>query len=191
MRLLASVLLTALLAPLGLAQTKLEVKDLRDHPFNTEFPSGGRLRMHLRSGDFRIVGRDDDTISVHFDGKNADSAQDLTVRLKRADNNADLRVFGGPKNELQVTIEVPKSTDLYVRMRGGDLDVNNIVGNKDVELTAGDLTIDAGKPDNYAHVDASVRFGDVRSGLFGPARGWLAETRRRRQIQAPCPRLRW
>lgn len=173
MRFLASVLLMALLAPLAIAQTQLEVKDLRDHPFQADFPAGGGLRMHLRSGDFQIVGHDADRISIHFDGKNRDRAKDLTVHLKRADNHADLHVFRGPKNGLLVTIEVPKSTDLYVRMPGGDLLVKNIVGNKDIELRGGDLTIDAGSPADYAHVDASVRFGDVHAGVFGPAKGWL------------------
>lgn len=170
---LASVVLMVLLLPAGMAQNEVEVKDLRDRPFKTDFPSGGRLRIHLRSGDFQIVGHDADTISIRFDGKNADQAKDLTVHLKRANNHADLRVFGGPKNGVQVTIEVPKSTDLYVRMPGGDLNVKRIVGDKDVELTGGDLTIGTGHPADYAHVDASVRFGDLHSDVFGPAKGWL------------------
>ena len=45
-------------------------------------------------------------------------------------------------------------------MRGGDLSVESVVGDKDLELTGGDLTIQVGSPEDYAHVDLSVRFGD-------------------------------
>lgn len=166
-------LLTLLLASAVAAQTKLEVKDLENHPFNVDFPSGSHLRMHLRSGDFRIIGRDDNRILVHFAGKNSENARSLTVRLEQSSDGKDLRVSGGPKNELQVTVEIPRSTDLYVRMRGGDLDVKSVLGNKDIKLVGGDLTIDAGNPDDYAQVSASVRFGDVYAPAFGEPKGWI------------------
>ncbi len=54
--LLATML--ALSAASGAAQTKLDVKDIQDHPFTADFNSGGKLRMYLRSGDFRIMGGD-------------------------------------------------------------------------------------------------------------------------------------
>src|SRR5260370_15246575 len=82
-----------LLVPAGLPDSKIEVKDLQNHPFAVDFPSGGKLRMHLRSGEFRIVGRNDNRIAVHFRGRNADNARDLTVRLQRRDHYADLRVI--------------------------------------------------------------------------------------------------
>ena len=162
-----------LLAPVGLTDSKLEVKDLQKNPFQVDFPSGSRLRMHLRSGEFRIIGRDDNKISVHFQGRNADRAQDLTVRFKRFDNDADLRVFGGPKNELQVTVEIPKSANLIVRMPAGDLTVEGISGDKDVELHAGDLTIAVGNASDYSFVDASVVAGDVEGAPFGESHGGL------------------
>lgn len=180
MRILAIGLLAALLAPAGAAQSKLEVKDLRNHPFSVDFPSGGRLGMHLQSGDFRIVGRSDNRIVVHFSGKNAEIAKNLTVRMTQADAGGNLRISGGPKNELQVTIEIPESTDLYVRMSGGDLDVKSVLGNKDIKLIGGDLTIHTVTPDDYAEVNASVRFGDVAAGAFGEAKGWLGGSVRRK-----------
>jgi hypothetical protein len=173
MRIVAIGVLAALLAPAGAAQSKLEVKDLQNHPFSAEFPSGGHLGMHLQSGDFRILGRSGNRIVVHFSGKNAEMAKNLTVRLTQSNAGGDLRVSGGPKNELQVTIEIPVLTDLYVRMRGGDLDVKSVLGNKDIKLVGGDLTIHAGDPRDYAQVNASVRFGDVDAGAFGEPKGWL------------------
>jgi hypothetical protein len=174
MRSVAALLASlTLLAPLGLTDSKLEVKDLQKNPFQVEFPSGSKLRLYLRSGEFRIVGRDDDKISVHFQGRNADRAQDLTVRFKRFDNDGDLRVYGGPKNDLQVTVEVPKSAGLFVRMPAGDLTVEGISGDKDVELHAGDLTISVGNAADYGFVDASVLTGDIEGAPFGESHGGL------------------
>jgi len=164
--------LTAFSVP-ALAQNKLEVKDLQNHPFAVDFPSGSTIRMHLRSGDFRIVGRENNKISVRLDGRNASNAQDLTVRFKRADRDADLRISGGPRNGLQVTVEVPASSMLYVRMPAGDLSVEGVSGDKDVELHAGDLTISVGSAADYARVDASVLSGDLEAPPFGESHGGL------------------
>jgi hypothetical protein len=53
----------------------------------------------------------------------------------------DLKLSHVPKNELQVTIEIPRSSNLYAQMLGGDLSVQGGAGDKDLELTGGDLTI--------------------------------------------------
>jgi hypothetical protein len=179
MRVFLTALLVLALIPVAVAQSKVEVKDLSNHPFNVEFPSNGSLRMHLQAGDFQVKGSDGNRIAVRMQGKNAGLAKNLTVRLKQSDHDADLRVFGGPRNELQMTIEIPKSTNLYVRMRGGDLKVLGVVGDKDVKLIGGDLTIETGDPQSYALVDASVRFGDVYADAFGDAKGWMGGTLRK------------
>ena len=57
-----------LLVPAASPDSKIEVKDLQNHPFAVDFPSGGNLRLHLRSGEFRIVGRNDNRIAVHLNG---------------------------------------------------------------------------------------------------------------------------
>lgn len=162
-----------LLAPAGLPDSKLEVRDLQNHPFAVDFPSGSRLSLHLRSGAFRIVGRDDHKISVRLTGRNADNARDLTVRFKRSDNDADLRIFGGPRNNLEVTVEIPSSSMLFVRMSAGDLSLEGISGDKDVELHAGDLTISIGNPADYSHVDASVLTGGLEAAPFHESHGGL------------------
>src|ERR1039458_7271025 len=99
--------------------------------------------------------------------------------LKRSDGAVNLKLSHVPKNELQVTIEIPRSTNLYARMRGGDLSVEGVVGDKDLELTGGDLTIQVGSPEDYAHVDLSVRFGHLSGTQFGDPKGWLGNSVRR------------
>jgi hypothetical protein len=163
----------ALLAPVALSDSELRVKDLQNHPFAVDFPSGSKLRLHLRSGEFRIVGRSDNKIAVHLAGRNADYARELTVRFRRWGNDGELRIFGGPKNNLEVTIEVPISAMLFVRMPAGDLSVEGVSGDKDIELHAGDLNISIGDAEDYGHVDASVLSGDLEAPPFHESHGGL------------------
>jgi hypothetical protein len=163
----------SLFVPAGLSQTKIEVNDLQNHPFSTGFTSGGHLRVQLRSGDFRIVGTDANKVTVQLSGKNAGDARDLTVRFKPSSTGAELRISGGPRNDLQVTIHVPKNTGLFVRMPAGELVLDGISGDKDLELHAGDLTISGCNAADYSRVDASVMAGDLEAPPFGESHGGL------------------
>jgi len=167
-----------LFASVGFCQTAQETA-LQNQRFETNLASGANLRLHLRDGDFRIVGTDSDKISVHVEGKNVEQAKNMRIQLNRSHGAVDLKLSHVPKNELQVTIEIPRLTNLYARMRGGDLSVEGVAGDKDIELTGGDLTIQVGNPDDYAHVDVSVRFGDVSGTQFGDPKGWLGNSVRK------------
>lgn len=155
------------------AQTKIDVVDIENHPFSTDFKSGGKLRMYLRSGDFRVVGGADNKITVHVMGENAYRASDLRVRLEGSNDAADLTISGGPKNGLEVTIEVPRKTALFVRMPAGNLELRQVIGDKDAELHAGELMIDVGEPSDYSRVDASVYSGGLEARPFGEFHGGL------------------
>jgi hypothetical protein len=172
--------LLGLVAAAGAAQSKIDVKDSKidvkdivDHPFSTDFPSGARLRMYLRSGDFHVDGTDQDRIVIHVDGRNAWRAGDLRLQLERSSNSADLTVSGGPKNDITVNIEIPRKTGLFVRMPAGNLELHRIIGDKDAELHAGELNIDVGDPSEYSRVDASVYSGGLEAGAFGESHGGL------------------
>jgi hypothetical protein len=155
------------------AQTKLDVKDIENHPFTADFNSGGKLRMYLRSGDFRIVGGSDNKITVRITGGNAYRATDLRVQLEGSNNLANLTVSGGPKNDLEVTIEVPRKTGLFVRMPAGNLELRHVIGDKDAELHAGELIIEVGEASDYSRVDASVYSGGLEASPFGESHGGL------------------
>lgn len=169
--LLATVL--ALSAVWAAAQTKLDAKDIQDHPFTADFNSGGKIRMYLRSGDFRITGSDEDKITVRIRGGNAYKASDLRVQLESSSHAATLTISGGPRNDLEVTIEVPRKTGLFVRMPAGNLEVRQVVGDKDAELHAGEMIIDVGKAADYSRVDASVYSGGLEASPFGESHGGL------------------
>jgi len=169
----------ALFAPAAFCQTTQETTNLDRQAFETSLASGANLRLHLHIGDFRIVGTDAEKIAVRVTGKNLEHAKDIKIQVTRSEGAVDLKLSHVPKNELQVTIEIPRSTNLYARMRGGDLSVEGVAGNKDLELTGGDLTIQVGSPEDYSHVDLSVKFGDVSGTQFGDPKGWLGNAVRK------------
>jgi hypothetical protein len=58
-------------------------------------------------------------------------------------------------------------------MSAGDLTIEDIRGNKDVELRAGDLRIDVGRANDYKNVDASLWAGDLKASPFRVTKGGL------------------
>jgi hypothetical protein len=168
-----------LFASMAFCQTSQETTNSLHQGFETNLASGATLRLHLHDGDFRVVGNDSEKISIHVEGKNLEQAKNIKIQLKRSGSAVDLKLSHVPKKELQVTIEIPRSTNLYARMRGGDLSVQGVAGDKDLELTGGDLTIQVGSPEDYSHVDLSVRFGDVSGTQFGDPKGWIGNSVRK------------
>jgi hypothetical protein len=166
--------LTVFSTPCVMAQSKkIEATDLPKHPFQVDYPSGSQLSLRLRSGDIRVVGKDNNQISVRVEARDTERARDVRVFFERFDNSAELRVSGGPKNDLKIVVDVPKNTGLFVRMPAGQLEISEVTGDKDVQLHAGELILHVGDPASYSHVDASVTSGGLEAPPFHEDHGGL------------------
>jgi len=168
-----AIALTVLMALALFATTKPDVVLTGKSHMEFDCPTNAQLRLHVRSGEILIVGADDNKITVDLAGKNVDKIQDVKGRLSVANNVAELHLTGGPRNELQIIIHVPRNSDLMARVFAGDVSVQDVVGNKDVELHAGQLTISIEKPGDYGRVDMSVGAGQVDAEVFGDSKGGL------------------
>lgn len=155
------------------AQKPVELTEVGKDRFEASFLSGGELRVHLRSGEIRVTGTEGNTIRVHYEGKAADKIDDVRVSLKTWNNTGELHVSGGPRNTFRIVVEVPKNLDLYLRVPAGEVEVEGVTGNKDVELHAGELTVAIGSPSDYARVDASVSTGELDADPFDVSKGGL------------------
>ena len=62
---------------------------------------------------------------------------------------------------------MPRKSDLTARIFAGDVNIQDVSGNKDLELQTGQLTISLDKPEDYGHVDMSVNAGEVDAEVFG------------------------
>jgi hypothetical protein len=174
MRYAITFLLAVLLLALPVvAEKKVQVDDLSHHPFATDFPSGGQLNLYIRSAEIHIAGDDDNKLAVRIGGGEGSESTDIETRFERSGNSADLYVSGGPHNGVIVTVQVPRNSNLFVRVPAGDVDVRGITGDKDIELHAGDLKIEVGNPADYALVEASVTSGDIEARPFGESHGGL------------------
>ena len=160
--------------PAPLPQTRLSITDIYTHPFEVDLPYDQKITLELRSGDYRVSASTGETFSVRTTGDHAEKGRDMSLSFKHMNTHAELQITGGPSNNgPTVEIAVPKSSNLIVRMPFGDLNIEGVSGDKDVEMHAGDLNIAVGNPADYAHVDASVGAGDLNAGPFGESKDGL------------------
>jgi DUF4097 and DUF4098 domain-containing protein YvlB len=157
-------------AALAVAQgVKQDVKIDRagDGPVEAKFAAAGRIRMAICPGGITVIGSDEPVVRV------TPGHGDVRVRISIFGDEADVRLTGCPNSNFRARIEVPKSSALRVRMFAGQLDVTEVTGDKNIELTFGQLNIDAGKPEEYASVDASVSSGAIDAETFDVHKGGL------------------
>lgn len=158
----------------ALAQKPVDAVEMGQDHFEADFPLGGHLRMHVRSGEIKIVGSDEKKIQIHFGGRNGDYLKDVRVSLHVSGNDSgELDVSGGPHNGFEVDISVPKNCDLHLRVPAGEVRVTGIIGDKDVELSAGELMVEVGNAKDYEHVEASVYSGDLDAAPFSTMKSGL------------------
>jgi Putative adhesin len=163
------LLLSCMLA----AEQSVELKSQGKKDFVADFSAAGRLDLDVRSGDVSVRGIEDNQVRVRFEGRSDDEIKDVKVSFKVAGNNGVLKVTGGPRNNFRIRIEIPKRSDLKLRVSAGEVSVEDLIGDKDVEMWAGDLTMRVGDTSDYGKVDASVRAGDLDMGPFGVSKSGL------------------
>ena len=113
----------------------------------------------------RIEGSPDERIRIHWTAGDGRRHRRTDVRADVRGTEASLTV-DGPSRRFRVQIEVPRRSDLTVRLTAGELALRGIEGDKDVELHAGELDIDVGRPEDYRRVEATVWAGEIHAMPF-------------------------
>jgi hypothetical protein len=175
MRLRVVVLFVALFFAISnFPQNNGEIQnDLAHHAFYVDFASRGRLDLRIRPAEIHIVGSDEDRIVVRVGGRQGLDSKDVEARFEKHGNSGVLEITGGPRNDVSITVQVPKESNLVVRVFAGDVEVRDIVGDKDVELNFGALRIGVGDTTSYSSVKVSVSSGEIDARPFGESRGGL------------------
>jgi hypothetical protein len=130
------------------------------------FSANGHVKMDLVSGDYHVIGSPQNRVRLDWSVRDADALARVEARADVRGNDVSITTNGPSSRNLRFTIEVPSQSDLYVRLPAGDLTIEDVRGNKDVELRAGDLRIDVGRADDYNQVDASLWAGDLKASAF-------------------------
>lgn len=148
--------------------------------FEQQLDGDKLLKLQLHAGDYKIIPGKSDSLIVVYQTKTPQELKNVTIHFDSRDRE-NLLVMEGPKN-YTVRIEVPRQTNLHVRMTAGDLRIGRVEGNKNIELHAGDLDLDNFYPEDYAKVDLSVQVGDVDGGPLNVSKGGF---RRKHQSLGP------
>jgi Putative adhesin len=145
------------------------------------FVSGGSIHVHMTVGDLRIRRGDSDKIRLEYTvkSKNERNVKDAHVEFGIHGKDATIE-FHSPSSgntNFDVTLEIPQSTNLDVHEKVGDLRVENIEGDKYLDLGVGDIRV-ANEKARYRLINASAGIGDVDSPGYGETSGWLGKTLR-------------
>jgi DUF4097 and DUF4098 domain-containing protein YvlB len=168
-----------LLAPVVFASDDWNFEDTRTDV--RDFVSGGMLHVRLGVGDVRITRGDSSRIRLRYTVK---SRHERNVKEAKVDfdvhgndANIELHAPSGGNTSFDVELEVPQTTNLDVHDKVGDLNIDGIEGDKDLELSVGDIRVTADQ-DGYRTVRATTSIGDVSGSGYGETSGWLGKTLR-------------
>jgi hypothetical protein len=137
------------------------------------------LHVRLSVGDLHIKRGDSNRIRLHYtvksrrEGHLKDAHVDFEVRGQ--DARIEFHAPTGGNTQFDVELEVPASTNLDVHEKVGDLRVDDIEGDKELELGVGDIQVAVGRS-AYHLVRASTSIGDVSGDGYGETSGWLGKT---------------
>ncbi len=144
--------------------------ELSVNPTSMAFTSDGNIRMELDVGRVEVVGVAGDTITVSWHSTSPRDERDVTATVQRTGDDAATVVIDGPGNHMRYRVEVPRQSNIAIRMHAGDLDVRGVVGSVDADLLAGNMDLRVADPSHYHKVIASVTLGS----LSAPA--WRTDT---------------
>jgi len=171
------VLVCLFLAPLSFAN---DWNYQETHNDSREFVAGGFVHVRFGVGDIHIKRGDSSKIKLQYTVKSRRESNVKEARVdfdvKGNDASIELHAPSSGNTEFDVELEVPANTNLDVHEKVGDMTIDNIDGDKDLDLGVGDIRVIAAGQSAYRLVRASTGIGDVDSGGYGETSGWLGKT---------------
>ena len=149
------------------------------HTDSRDFAPGGMLHVQVSVGDVHIRRGDAGKISLRYTVKSRreHNVKNARVEFDVRGNDATIE-FHAPSHsntQFDVELDVPANTNLDVHEKVGDMTVEEVEGDKDLELGVGDIRVTRERS-TYRLVRASTSIGDVNSDGYGETSGWLGKT---------------
>ena len=149
------------------------------HTDSRNFAPGGMLHVQVSVGDVHIRRGDAGKISLRYTVKSRreHNVKNARVEFDVRGNDATIEFHAPSRSNTQfdVELEVPANTNLDVHEKVGDVTVEDVEGDKDLELGVGDIRVTRERS-TYRLVRASTGIGDVNSDGYGETSGWLGKT---------------
>ena len=180
------------------AKKKVEISTTQ----NIDFNSGGEIQLDETFGDVTIVGWDKPEVELtvlratkklYGPEEQAQALRALErfsiVMSKQSERHLLVSAVapsrnllgkllkGGTNLELSFKLKVPLASNLVVKHKAGDVNVNDIKGNISISNRIGDVALELSGKEKYL-VDAKCRLGEVRSEFKRerrPASGGVSE----------------
>jgi hypothetical protein len=168
-RIMPLALLTTCLVGLGAAAAAADDQATAEH----NVPAGSSIRLHLEAGTYTIEGTDSEKVVVTYRTRSAVALKEVRVQFREGSSGLGVSVRDTPHNDFSATIEIPRRCNLWVRLTAGDLTIEDIEGDKDIESRAGDVTIEVPHPEQYGRVDAALWAGDINATVFNVSKDGL------------------
>lgn len=140
-------------------------------PFSWPAKQGATLTVESRSGEVVFAGSDQEGIRVSCKTGDEDRSGEVHIKFEQTGDFSKLRVSGGPDSNFHIRIEVPRRTNLRVQVTAGDLRVEDVAGDKDLSLNAGEIRVTGVNQSAYRSIDASVGVGGLSATSFGVGKG--------------------
>jgi hypothetical protein len=172
-----TIVVCLLLAPFCAASDHWNYEE--SHNEVRDFVAGGIVHVRMSVGDLHITRGDSNKIRLHYTVKSWHESQikesRVDIDVHGRDANIDFHAPTSNNTQFDVELEVPQNTNLDVHEKVGDLRVEDIEGDKDLELGVGDIRVAAERA-AYHLVRASAGIGDVNGNGYGETSGWLGKT---------------
>jgi hypothetical protein len=134
------------------------------------FVAAGKIDLDLDGGGYEIKAAADNHIRVAVS-----DTRTTKVDVAIAGSQANVKIKDTPHSNFHAIVEVPTTSDVVVRLSGGELKIDAVTGNKDVESYAGNVRIAVGDPNDYAQLDAAVKAGELDASPFGGSKSGLMQ----------------
>jgi hypothetical protein len=137
------------------------------------FAAGGLVIVDANIGDVRVEPTDSDgklrlVITSHRQD-DADAAPGWVREFAVNGSQAKIKLQTPKRGThgFEITIYVPRHSNLRLNLGVGDLTIDGVTGNTDAEVGVGDLKVTVADPHTFRAVAMSVRIGDVNAKAFG------------------------
>jgi hypothetical protein len=144
-----------------------------------DFVAGGMVHVRMTVGDLHILRSDSNQIRVRYTIKSSSESRvknaHVNIDVHGRDAQIEFHASTSGNTNFDVEIQVPQNTNLDVHEKVGDLTVENIEGDKDLQLGIGDIHVAFGRS-AYHLVRASTSIGDVNTSSGDVSAGLLGKT---------------
>jgi predicted secreted protein len=127
--------------------------------------SGKEIEIRATNGNIHIVGTQGNDVHVTIQDVDADAAKTAHMTIDRNRNPVLVEIKDLPKFAT-ASVEVPRAANLAISMLAGNLQIEEVDGDKRCLLRSGKMLINVGNPQAYKSVRAFVFAGGIQAPAF-------------------------